>query len=129
MPTRAYETLIRHNADGSIGAHHTQIREIYDEGELVAARVLDPIPLHLVDTGTGLTLANVLGEATATALAQAEADRAVAANAIAARQAAETALAIALQERDEARQQLAQALAANESLTAQLAPAEPGSEV
>lgn len=29
--TRPYETLIRHNADGSIGSHHQQIQEGYDD--------------------------------------------------------------------------------------------------
>lgn len=65
--TRPYETLIRHNADGSIGAHHQQINEVVKDGEIIAATVMSPLQI----SGAGLEL--VLGEATVQAIANAEA--------------------------------------------------------
>lgn len=43
--TRPYETLIRHNDDGSIGAHHQKIDEIVMDGVVISATVLPPEPL------------------------------------------------------------------------------------
>ncbi|AEY69554.1 hypothetical protein AH2_00045 [Burkholderia phage vB_BceS_AH2] len=64
--TRPYETLIRHNADGTIGAHHQTITEILRDGIVISAVVSDP------KTIGGSDLSSVLGEATTAALAENE---------------------------------------------------------
>lgn len=66
--TLPYETLIRHNEDGSIGSHHRQIKYFYDDEvdppELVSSRILAPVPLD----GAGLEA--VVGQAFVQATAQ-----------------------------------------------------------
>ena len=61
--TRAYETLIRHNSDGSIGAHHAQIAEVLRDGVVISASPLPPADVTS-------NLAPVLGENLALALAE-----------------------------------------------------------
>ncbi len=60
---RPYETLIRHNDDGSIGAHHVTIREILLDGVVINATINAPVPVD------GQALADVLGADLAAALA------------------------------------------------------------
>lgn len=61
--TRPYETLIRHNDDGSIGAHHVTIKEILLDGVVINATINPPQPVD------GQALADVLGADLAAALA------------------------------------------------------------
>ncbi len=63
--TRPYETLIRHNPDGSIGAHHQTITEILRDKVVIQGSLNDPIPLNVADGKDGLNLSKVLGEALA----------------------------------------------------------------
>lgn len=70
--TRPYETLIRHNADGSIGAHHLQITEILRDKAIISATIGEALPLAVAEGQNGLKLADVIGEAAAAALTQAE---------------------------------------------------------
>ncbi|WP_144372638.1 hypothetical protein [Vogesella urethralis] len=65
--TRAYETLIRHHADGSIGAHHVRIYEVVKDGQVLTSQVQPPVPLSVAGE-QGVPLAQVLGEAAAAAL-------------------------------------------------------------
>lgn len=67
--TRPYETLIRHNADGTLGAQHTQIVEISDGGNVISAQLGDTFPLNVVDEATGYNLSAVLGETLVAAVA------------------------------------------------------------
>lgn len=72
--TRPYETLIRHNPDGSIGAYHKQITEVLRNGVVIPGAVEgDPIPLAVADGQAGLKLSEVLGEAASLALLRVEA--------------------------------------------------------
>jgi septal ring factor EnvC (AmiA/AmiB activator) len=43
--TLPYETMIRHNADGTIGAHHLTINEVVRDGEVIAAQISQALPL------------------------------------------------------------------------------------
>jgi hypothetical protein len=63
---RPYETLIRHNADGSIGSHHQRINEGFDDvtGQVYFANIQPPEPLD----GAGLEA--VVGQAFVQATAQ-----------------------------------------------------------
>lgn len=65
---RPYETMIRHHADGTIGAHHVTIQELYDDvsGTILYAQVQPPQPVQ------GAGLAAVLGQATEAALVEIE---------------------------------------------------------
>ena len=65
--TRAHETLIRHHADGSIGAHHVRIYEVVKDGQVLISQLQSPIPLAVAGE-KGVPLAQVLGEATSAAL-------------------------------------------------------------
>ena len=65
--TRAYETLIRHHADGSIGAHHVRIYEVVKDGQVLTSQLQSPIPLAVAGE-QGVPLAQVLGDAAAAAL-------------------------------------------------------------
>lgn len=67
--TRAYETLIRHNADGTVSAHYQTITEITDGTNVLAAAVDNPMPIDQAVTANP-SLATVLGQATTDALAQ-----------------------------------------------------------
>lgn len=69
--TRPYETLIRHNADGSIGAHHIKIYEVVKDGQVLTSQLQPPEPLSVAG-GQGMPLAAILGETTAAALRAAE---------------------------------------------------------
>lgn len=62
---RPYETLIRYNPDGTIGAHHVQINEVVKDGEVIAATTQPP------QSVAGPVLDAVLGAATVLALQQA----------------------------------------------------------
>ena len=73
--TRPYETLIRHNADGSIHAHHVQINEVLRDGEVIAATVLSSVTLGTAESA-GVDLATVIGQSCLDAIADAEAIRA-----------------------------------------------------
>ena len=68
----SYETLIRHHDDGSIGAHHVRINEILRDGVVIQASVGTAIPLSVAEGQGGLSLADVLGEATSLALLRLE---------------------------------------------------------
>ena len=70
--TRPYETLIRHNADGTIGAHHLQITEILRDKAIISATIGEALPLAVAEGQNGLKLADVIGEAATAALTQAE---------------------------------------------------------
>jgi len=69
--TRPYETLIRHNDDGTVASHHVRIKEYFDDDveppELVSAKILPPVPL------SGAELESVIGEAFVQATAQIQA--------------------------------------------------------
>lgn len=67
--TRPYETLIRHNADGTIGSHHKLINEVLRDGVVIMANELAPEPVE------GAALEAVLGQATVAALAELDATR------------------------------------------------------
>lgn len=43
--TRTYETLIRHNADGTVAAHHQTINEVLKDGVVISATVNSPVAL------------------------------------------------------------------------------------
>lgn len=70
--TRPYETLIRHNQDGSIGAHHQTIYELLKGGEIISSTINSPEQLSVADGENGLLLSAVLGAATAAAIKQVE---------------------------------------------------------
>lgn len=70
--TRPYETLIRHHDNGTIGAHHVQITEILRDKVIISASIGEALPLAVAEGQNGLKLADVLGEAAATALTQVE---------------------------------------------------------
>lgn len=70
--TRPYETLIRHKEDGTIGAHHVQITEILRDKAIISATIGEAMPLAVAEGQNGLKLADVIGEAAASALTQAE---------------------------------------------------------
>ena len=74
--TRLYETLIRHNPDGSIGAHHQRINEVLKDGEVIAASLLAPEPLPNV-AAADPDLAELIGAAAMAAIADADAQRAL----------------------------------------------------
>lgn len=65
--TRAYETLIRHHADGSIGAHHVRIYEVIKDGQVLTSQLQPPVQLSVAGE-QGVPLAEVLGDAAAAAL-------------------------------------------------------------
>lgn len=65
--TRPYETLIRHNADGSIGAHHQRIYELIKDGQVLTSQLQPPVQLSVAGE-QGVPLAQVLGDAAAAAL-------------------------------------------------------------
>lgn len=69
---RSYETLIRHNEDGSVGAHHQTISEVMRDGVVISATLNEPQQLAVLDGETGQKLADVLGAATTAALADAQ---------------------------------------------------------
>ena len=74
--TRPYETLIRHKEDGTIGAHHVQITEILRGTAIISATIGEALPLAVAEGQNGLKLADVIGEAAAAALTDAETLRA-----------------------------------------------------
>lgn len=61
--TRPYETLIRHNDDASIGAHHVEINEVLRDGVVISAARNPPTAVD------GAALAAILGADLAAALA------------------------------------------------------------
>jgi hypothetical protein len=65
---RAYETLIRHNEDGSISAHHQTINEVVKDGQVTAASVSAPMQLESV----AAELEPIIGEALIAAVADAD---------------------------------------------------------
>lgn len=78
--SRAYETLIRHNADGSIGAHHVRITEIVKDGTVINASLGVPVSLASASSSDP-ELAALLGESLVTAVSDAEAAHAALAEA------------------------------------------------
>jgi len=65
--------MIRHHADGTIGAHHVQITEILRDGVVIPGAIIGPaMPLAVAEGQNGLKLADVIGQAAAAALTQAE---------------------------------------------------------
>lgn len=61
--TRDYETLIRYNDDGSIGASHATIYEVVDDsGSIITARVNAPAQLAVAAAGDS-ALTTILGPA------------------------------------------------------------------
>lgn len=73
--TRPYETLIRHNADGSIGAHHVRIAEIVRDGSVISATTLPPVALDVAAQGDD-SLVALIGTATLAAISDATSARA-----------------------------------------------------
>ncbi|WP_179255427.1 hypothetical protein [Burkholderia sp. HI2714] len=69
--TRPYETLIRHNSDGTVGAQHQRISEILNDTTVIAATVQSPIDITHATAGDP-DLVSVLGEVTASALSENE---------------------------------------------------------
>ena len=65
--TRPYETLIRHNNDGSVSAHHQTIAEVMKDGTVLVATVSAPIAL--LDVAPELE--PIIGEAVIAAVADA----------------------------------------------------------
>lgn len=61
--TRPYETLIRHNDNGTIGAHHVTINEVLRNGVVINATMNPPTPVD------GAALSDILGADLAVALA------------------------------------------------------------
>lgn len=70
--TRPYETMVRHHADGTIGAHHQTITEILRDKVVIQATVNEPQPLAVADGQSGLKLSEVIGEAATLALKENE---------------------------------------------------------
>lgn len=70
--TRPYETLIRHNPDGSIGAHHQRLYEVVKDGTVLSSQIQPPVQLSVAGE-EGLPLAEILSETTAAALLATEA--------------------------------------------------------
>lgn len=64
--TRAYETLIRHQPGGGIGAHHVTITEVLRDGAVINATVNPPQPV------AGAALEAILGDDLVVALARIE---------------------------------------------------------
>lgn len=69
---RPYETLIRHNDNGTIGAHHQTISEIVKDGVVISASINSPQGLSVADGQEGLLLSDVIGEAATEALKELE---------------------------------------------------------
>ncbi len=66
--TRAYETLVRHNSDGTTSAQHSRIHEILRDGAVINATIQAPTTITQAVAG-GLNAVAVFGEvATATLL-------------------------------------------------------------
>lgn len=66
-----YEIKIRLDANGIRGAQYQTLRQwLREDGSVDQERENDVVPLALVDDGVRILLAGVLGEATATAIAQ-----------------------------------------------------------
>jgi len=103
--TRAYETLIRHHADGSIGAHHVRIYEVVKDGIVLSSKIQPPVQLSVAGE-EGLPLADILGETTAAALLAAEAAQAARAKAEAELATVKTQLEAATAQSTTLRQQL-----------------------
>lgn len=78
--TRPYETLIRHNPDGSIGAHHQRLYELIKDGVVLSSQIQAPVQLSVAGE-EGLPLAEILGETATAALLATEAAQAARANA------------------------------------------------
>lgn len=72
--TRPYETLVRHNPDGSIGAHHQRISEVVKDGDVIAASLLAPEPLPNAGAADP-DLAALIGAAALAAIADADSMR------------------------------------------------------
>lgn len=70
--TRPYETLIRHNDNGTIGAHHQTISEIVKDGMVINASINPPQQLSVADGQDGLLLSDVIGDAATAALKEIE---------------------------------------------------------
>lgn len=68
--TRLYETLIRHHEDGSIGAHHQYLYEVFNDDDLVLGKILPPVPLSVADEAYELKLSDILGSTLIQALSQ-----------------------------------------------------------
>lgn len=66
--TRPYETLIRHNNDESVSAHHQTISEVVKDGAVIAATVSAPVPLSSVADELG----PIIGAAVIAAVADAD---------------------------------------------------------
>jgi hypothetical protein len=64
--TRPYETLIRHNNDGTVSAHHCVITELARDGKILSATIGDP--QTLTQAGGALNFATVLGTVAAATL-------------------------------------------------------------
>lgn len=102
---RPYETLIRHNPDGSIGAHHQSIYELTKDGIVLSSKIQPPVQLSVAGE-EGLPLADILGETTAAALLAAEAAQAARAKAEAELATVKTQLEAATAQSATLRQQL-----------------------
>ena len=97
--TRPYETLIRHNVDGTTSAHHRFITEILRDGTVVSATVEHPQTLTAAE-GDALNFDKVIG----------------------------TVSSEVMRENEKLKADLAEALAQNSALTQQLAEANKRAE-
>lgn len=62
--TTLYEVLFRFDESGKLKGAHAQYLETVDEdGTILAQKVGNAIPLSLLDSGDGLTVKKVLGDA------------------------------------------------------------------
>ena len=135
--TSPYETLIRHNSDGSIGAHHQKIKRYFDDEteppELINERIQPPVQLDVA----GGEVAAVVGQAFVQATAQIAAMEVLVAAANAAAAAASGQLEVAsatIAQRDvsiadlEAQVAALQAIIDAQNAAKAEAPAEPEAE-
>lgn len=56
---RPYETLIRHNPDGSLAAHYLEISEVLDGTEVISASISSPMPINFASLSAILDAAMV----------------------------------------------------------------------
>jgi hypothetical protein len=124
--TSPYETLIRHNPDGSIGAHHQKIKRYYDDEteppELINEKIQPPVQLNVA----GGEVTAIVGQAFVQATAQIAAQTAQIAGLSAALQASE---ATATQQAATIESQAAQIVALQAQVAALTPPPdEPGAQ-
>lgn len=68
-----YETLIRYNEDGRIGAHQVDLDQVLRDGVVINSTPTAPMPLSTADYEGVVPLADILGETLVAALTQLDA--------------------------------------------------------